>query len=180
MYQNTTQVYDSQQTVSHFDLTKFLSDFFFDYFFFKIFVGTNTALMLGLGTGEKTRKKKVKKLSSLFAFGFSSFLYSVIKFIKLNLVKFLEKRTDCCQAMIKLSSKEWISLRLHLFFHQIDFWMMNWIICTPQSDFRKFKFWSKTYWLNKPQTLSKVSCQKAKMSTLIYEMEIHKVSRSKI
>ena len=92
MYQNTTQVYDSQQTVSHFDLTKFLSDFFFDSFFFKIFVGTNTALMLGLGTGEKTRKKKVKKLSSLFAFGFSSFHYSVIKFMKLNLVKFREKK----------------------------------------------------------------------------------------
>ena len=104
--------------------------FLFWLFFFKIFVGTNTALMLGLGTGEKTRKKKVKKLSSLFAFGFSSFLYSVIKFIKLNLVKFLAKRTDCCQAMIKLSSKEWISLRLHLFFYQINFWMMNWIICT--------------------------------------------------
>ena len=179
MYQNTTQVYDHNRQCPisiwrNFWVISFLT------IFFKIFVGTNTALMLGLGTGEKTRKKKVKKLSSLFAFGFSSFLYSVIKFIKLNLVKFLEKRTDCRQAMIKLSSKEWISLRLHLFFHQIDFWMMNWIICTPQSDFRKFKFWSKTYWLNKPQTLSKVSCQKAKMSTLIYEMEIHKVSRSKI
>ena len=58
--------------------------------------------------------------------------------------------------------------------------MMNLItICTPQSDFRKFKI-VKNILLNKPQTLSKVSCQKAKMSTLIYEMEIHKVSRSKI
>jgi len=53
----TQHKFDSQQTVSHFDLTKFSSYFFLD-FFFKIFVGTNTALMLGLGTGEKLEKRK--------------------------------------------------------------------------------------------------------------------------
>ena len=78
MYQNTTQVYDSQQTVSHFDLTKFLSDFSFDFFFLKIFVGTNTALMLGLGTGEKTRKKKVK--NTLFTLRLRLFFFSLFSY----------------------------------------------------------------------------------------------------
>ena len=78
MYQNTTQVYDSQQTVSHFDLTKFLSVFFFDFFFLKIFVGTNTALMLGLGTGEKTRKKKVK--NTLFTLRLRLFFFSLFSY----------------------------------------------------------------------------------------------------
>ena len=138
MYQNTTQVWFTTDSVP-FRFDKIFELFLFGLFFFEIFVGTNTALMLGLGTGEKTRKKKVKKLSSLFAFGFSSFLYSVIKFIKLNLVKFHEKRTDCRQAMIKISSKGWKSLRLHFFFHQIDFSNMYLTICALKSNFRKFK-----------------------------------------
>ena len=171
----TQHKFDSQQTVSHFDLTKFMGYFFLD-FFFQNFRRHKHSTDVGIRNWRKTRKKKVKKLSSLFAFGFSSFLYSVIKFMKLNLVKFHEKRTDCCQAMIKISSKEWISLRLHFFFHQIDFWMMNWITCALQSDFSKFEFCQKYIGQKKPRSLELV----AKMSTLIYEMEIHKVSRSKI
>ena len=169
----------SQQTVSHFDLTKFLSDFFFD-FFFQNFRRHKHSTDVGIRNWRKNSKKESKK--TLFTlrlrlFFFSLFSYQVYK-TKSSQISWKKDRLlpSYDQTFIKV----WIYLRLHLFFHQIDFWMMNWIICTPQSDFRKSKFWSKTYWLNKPQTLSKVSCQKAKMSTLIYEMEIHKVSRSKI
>ena len=175
MYQNTTQVYDHNRQCPisiwrNFWVISFLT------FFFKIFVGTNTALMLGLGTGEKTRKKKVK--NTLFTlrlrlFFFSLFSYQVYE-IKSSQIWWKKDKLSPSydQTFIK---------RMNIF--EIAFlFSSNDEFEYFYSSIRFLKIWifSKTSWWNKPQTLSKVICQKAKMSTLIYEMEIHKVSRSKI
>ena len=139
MYQNTTQVYDHNRQCPISIWQNFWAISLWT-FFFQNFRRHKHSTDVGIRNWRKNSKKESKKYSlPLFAFGFSSFLYSVIKFIKLNLVKFHGKRTGCRQAMIKISSKGWKSLRLHFFFHQIDFSNMYLTICALKSNFRKFK-----------------------------------------
>ena len=78
MYQNTTQVYDSQQTVSHFDLTKFLSDFFFDFFVFQNFRRHKHSTDVGIRNWRKNSKKESKK--TLFTLRLRLFFFSLFSY----------------------------------------------------------------------------------------------------
>ena len=78
MYQNTTQVYDSQQTVSHFDLTKFLSDFFFDFSFFQNFRRHKHSTDVGIRNWRKNSKKESKK--TLFTLRLRLFFFSLFSY----------------------------------------------------------------------------------------------------
>ena len=77
MYQNTTQVYDSQQTVSHFDLTKFLSYFSLD-FFFQNFRRHKHSTDVGIRNWRKNSKKESKK--TLFTLRLRLFFFSLFSY----------------------------------------------------------------------------------------------------
>ena len=105
MYQNTTQVYDSQQTVSHFDLTKFLSDFFFDFSFFQNFRRHKHSTDVGIRNWRKNSKKESKK--TLFTlrlrlFFFSLFSYQVYETKSSQISWKMDKLSPSCdQNLIK-------------------------------------------------------------------------------